>query len=54
MPFFCAQSTDSDRILSASWGKMAAEILTGNWDPALEEMQKLREIIDQKVNEITF
>ncbi|KAI8341092.1 eIF3 subunit 6 N terminal domain-containing protein [Chlamydoabsidia padenii] len=45
---FRVLSTDSDRILSASWGKMAAEILTGNWDPALEEMQKLREIIDQK------
>jgi translation initiation factor 3 subunit E len=28
---------------------MAAEILTGNWDAALEEMQKLREAIDQKV-----
>ncbi|SAM04836.1 hypothetical protein [Absidia glauca] len=45
---FRVLSTDSDRILSASWGKMAAEILTGNWDHALEEMQKLREIIDQK------
>jgi translation initiation factor 3 subunit E len=30
---------------------MAAEILTGNWDGALEEMQKLRESIDQKVKE---
>jgi translation initiation factor 3 subunit E len=29
---------------------MAAEILTGNWDAASEEMQKLREAIDQKVN----
>jgi translation initiation factor 3 subunit E len=28
---------------------MAAEILTGNWDAALEEMLKLRETIDQKV-----
>jgi translation initiation factor 3 subunit E len=28
---------------------MAAEILTGNWDAALEEMYKLREAIDQKV-----
>lgn len=28
---------------------MAAEILIGNWDGALEEMQKLRETIDQKV-----
>ncbi|KAG1584441.1 hypothetical protein G6F48_007886 [Rhizopus delemar] len=41
-------STDADRSLSATWGKMAAEILTGNWDGALEEMQKLRESIDQK------
>ncbi|KAI8096155.1 eIF3 subunit 6 N terminal domain-containing protein [Halteromyces radiatus] len=41
-------STDSERCLSASWGKMAAEILTGNWDPALEEIHKVREIIDQK------
>jgi hypothetical protein len=33
---------------------MAAEILTGNWDSALEEMQKLREAIDQKVKCIVF
>lgn len=31
---------------------MAAEILTGNWEGALEEMQKLREVIDHKVREI--
>lgn len=30
---------------------MAAEILTGNWEGALEEMQKLREVIDHKVRE---
>ncbi|KAI8376993.1 eIF3 subunit 6 N terminal domain-containing protein [Blakeslea trispora] len=41
-------STDAERSLSATWGKMAAEILTGNWDAALEEMQKLKEAIDQK------
>ncbi|KAI7900906.1 eIF3 subunit 6 N terminal domain-containing protein [Cokeromyces recurvatus] len=41
-------ATDSERSLAATWGKMAAEILTGNWDAALEEMQKLREAIDQK------
>ncbi|KAI8049129.1 eIF3 subunit 6 N terminal domain-containing protein [Gilbertella persicaria] len=41
-------STDAERSLSATWGKMAAEILTGSWDAALEEMQKLREAIDQK------
>ncbi|KAI8377772.1 eIF3 subunit 6 N terminal domain-containing protein [Radiomyces spectabilis] len=41
-------STDNDRVLYASWGRMASEILTGNWDAALEEMQKLKETIDQK------
>ncbi|CAO3628723.1 unnamed protein product [Cunninghamella blakesleeana] len=41
-------STDSEKSLSASWGKMAAEILTGNWDAALEEVQKIREVIDHK------
>ncbi|CEG79386.1 Putative Eukaryotic translation initiation factor 3 subunit E [Rhizopus microsporus] len=41
-------SSDPERSLSATWGKMAAEILTGNWDGALEEIQKLREAIDQK------
>ncbi|KAI9355574.1 eIF3 subunit 6 N terminal domain-containing protein [Pilaira anomala] len=47
---FRVLSTDVERSLSATWGKMAAEILTGNWDAALEEMQKLREAIDQKSN----
>jgi hypothetical protein len=32
------------------WGKLAAEILVGHWDMALEEIQRLRETIDQKVN----
>ncbi|KAL9539382.1 hypothetical protein MBANPS3_010289 [Mucor bainieri] len=45
---FRVLSTDAERSLSATWGKMAAEILTGNWDAALEEMQKLREAIDSK------
>ncbi|KAG2212630.1 hypothetical protein INT47_000606 [Mucor saturninus] len=47
---FRVLSTDNERSLSATWGKMASEILTGNWDAALEEMQKLREAIDQKSN----
>ncbi|ORX53681.1 eukaryotic translation initiation factor 3, subunit 6 [Hesseltinella vesiculosa] len=45
---FRVLSNDHGRCLSASWGKMAAEILEGNWDAALEEIQYLREIIDQK------
>ncbi|KAG2227667.1 hypothetical protein INT45_004709 [Circinella minor] len=45
---FRVLSTNEERCLSATWGKMAAEILTGNWDVALEELQKLRETIDHK------
>ncbi|KAI8882782.1 eukaryotic translation initiation factor 3, subunit 6 [Backusella circina FSU 941] len=45
---FRVLSTDAERSLNATWGKMAAEILTGNWDAALDEMLKLREAIDQK------
>ena len=47
--YLLCQSSYPERSLSATWGKMAAEILTGNWDGALEEIQKLREAIDQKV-----
>ncbi|KAI5560372.1 hypothetical protein POPTR_016G043800v4 [Populus trichocarpa] len=39
---------NSERSLSALWGKMAAEILMQNWDIALEELNRLKEIIDSK------
>ncbi|KAF9592573.1 hypothetical protein IFM89_016024 [Coptis chinensis] len=39
---------NSDRNLSALWGKLAAEILMQNWAVALEELNHLREIIDAK------
>ncbi|KAI9319385.1 eIF3 subunit 6 N terminal domain-containing protein [Dichotomocladium elegans] len=45
---FRVLTTNDDRAFSALWGKMAAEILTGNWEVAVEEMQKLREAIDHK------
>lgn len=32
--------------LSALWGKFASEILVQNWDSALEDLNKLREHID--------
>ncbi|CAG8445989.1 2726_t:CDS:2 [Ambispora gerdemannii] len=41
-------STDHEQNLSALWGKLASEILAIDWDNALEELQKLRETIDQK------
>ncbi|CAA2971541.1 eukaryotic translation initiation factor 3 subunit E [Olea europaea subsp. europaea] len=41
-------SMNSERSLSALWGKLAAEILMQNWDTALEELNRLKEIIDSK------
>ncbi|PWA78759.1 tetratricopeptide-like helical domain-containing protein [Artemisia annua] len=43
-----ALCTNADRSLSALWGKLAAEILMQNWDIALEELNRLKEIIDSK------
>ncbi|XP_056158453.1 eukaryotic translation initiation factor 3 subunit E [Syzygium oleosum] len=40
--------TNSERSLSALWGKLAAEILMQNWDIALDELNRLKEIIDSK------
>lgn len=43
-----ALCTNNERSLSALWGKLAAEILMQNWDVALEELNRLKEIIDSK------
>ncbi|GAB2267180.1 Eukaryotic translation initiation factor 3 subunit E [Dionaea muscipula] len=43
-----ALCTNSERSLSALWGKLAAEILMQNWDVALEELNRLKEMIDSK------
>ncbi|XP_020406919.1 voltage-gated chloride channel superfamily isoform X6 [Zea mays] len=43
-----ALCTNSERNVSALWGKLAAEILMQNWDLALEELNRLKEIIDSK------
>eukprot|EP00249_Psilotum_nudum_P014645 c24936_g1_i1 orf=537-1856(-) len=40
--------TSPEKSLSALWGKLAAEILMQNWDVALEELNRLREVIDSK------
>ncbi|TPX71578.1 hypothetical protein CcCBS67573_g06158 [Chytriomyces confervae] len=39
-------STDAEKNTSALWGKLACEILLQKWDVALEELMKLKEIID--------
>ncbi|CDY19244.1 BnaC05g14450D [Brassica napus] len=35
--------------MSALWGKLASEILMQNWDIALEELNRLKDIIDSKL-----
>lgn len=45
---FRVLSTDSSLIASATWGKFAADILSLQWDAVMEELQKLRDIVDQR------
>ena len=35
---------------SSLWGKLASEILMQNWDAALEDLQRLQEVIDASVS----
>lgn len=42
-------STDNDKVNAATWGKLASDILTTNWEAAMEEVQKLRESIDTRL-----
>jgi translation initiation factor 3 subunit E len=42
-------STDVTMNTGAAWGKFAAEILSGNWDGAMEELAKVKEIINDRV-----
>lgn len=46
---FRVLSTDNDKVNSATWGKLACEILTTNWEGSVEEMQKVKENIDTKL-----
>lgn len=43
------QSTDNDKLAAAAWGKLAADILSTEWDQALEEIQKVKEVIDTRL-----
>ncbi|KAK5107224.1 eukaryotic translation initiation factor 3 subunit E [Meristemomyces frigidus] len=42
-------STDNERVNAASWGKLASDILTTNWEAALEEVTKLKDSIDGRL-----
>lgn len=42
-------STDNDRVNAATWGKLASDILTTNWESAMEEIPKIKESIDTRL-----
>lgn len=42
-------STDNDKASSATWGKLACEILTTSWEAVVEEVNKVKESIDTKL-----
>ena len=44
------QSNDNEKLLSALWGKYAAEILTQNWEVAFEDMLRLKNFIDSQLH----
>ncbi|KAJ4289916.1 eukaryotic translation initiation factor 3 subunit E [Collariella sp. IMI 366227] len=48
---FRVLSTDNDKVAYATWGRLASEILTMSWESAMEELQKVREIIDSKLSQ---
>jgi translation initiation factor 3 subunit E len=46
---FRVLSTDNDKVSSATWGKFASEILTTNWEAAMEEVQKVKDSIETRL-----
>lgn len=45
---FRVLSTNVESIVSATWGRSAAEIISLQWDNALQELAKLREVVDSR------
>ncbi|KAH6637684.1 eIF3 subunit 6 N terminal domain-containing protein [Boeremia exigua] len=46
---FRVLTTDGDKEREATWGKLACEILSVNWDSAIEEINKIKELIDTRL-----
>lgn len=46
---FRVLSTDNDKVASATWGKLASEILTTSWEGAMEEVQKAKDSIETRL-----
>jgi len=48
LAYFRLLGTSQEKVFSALWGKLAAEILMQNWEVAMEDLTKLREAIESK------
>lgn len=46
---FRVLSTDNDKVASATWGKLAADIMSTQWEPALEEVQRVKDSIETRL-----
>ncbi|KAF2085332.1 eukaryotic translation initiation factor 3, subunit 6 [Saccharata proteae CBS 121410] len=46
---FRVLSTDNDKVAEATWGKLASNILTTDWETAMEEVQKVKDNIDTRL-----
>jgi translation initiation factor 3 subunit E len=46
---FRVLSTDNDKVAASTWGKLASEILSTNWESAIDELKNVREGIDTRL-----
>lgn len=46
---FRVLSTDNDKVSASTWGKLASEILSTNWESAVDELKNVKEGIDTKL-----
>ncbi|KAF2433661.1 eukaryotic translation initiation factor 3 subunit E [Tothia fuscella] len=46
---FRVLSTNEEKTAAATWGKLACEILSTEWEPAMEEITKVKEMIDKSL-----
>ncbi|KAF2001083.1 eukaryotic translation initiation factor 3 subunit E [Amniculicola lignicola CBS 123094] len=46
---FRVLSTDNDKVSEATWGKLASDILSVNWESAMEEINRIKESVEQRL-----
>lgn len=51
---FDKMPTTDRNYMSALWGKLASEILMQNWDNAIDDLHRLREILDSNVRQVNM